>query len=864
MKNDICPSCEAELPVNAPHGLCPTCVLRGAHESEFLADVPSLAQIQAAFPELKILECIGRGGMGIVYKAEQPALDRYLALKILDPSLSGDPGFAERFEREARTLGKLAHPNIVAIHEFGERGGFFWLTMELVEGVNLRQAMQTAMFTPNQALEVIPELCSALQFAHEKGVLHRDIKPENILIDTRGHIKIADFGIARLMGEQADFTLTHTGSALGSTAYMAPEQIESPHDVDHRADIYSLGVVFYEMLTGSLPLGRFPAPSEKSTSDPSLDKVVFRALAKERESRYQSAGEVNEGVKTAHQSVAPSERSPAESAQTLEKRSLLSWIGGIVGAVIGFYTSPLLCGLGITAAVFGLVGCWVTLWRIKTGSYRSEHHHALLFITFWPVVIAIASYSLILYLMLVDPTRLKGITLLVWQPFLFFLALLVPSLVGVALWKWVGTGTQVLKSRLWLFAACVLVSLSALAAKISYLGTGNLRGTLVQGIQFAAPPQDLEGQEKIKAAMIEAAGPFADYYRVRYLTQPRDLGKAKRFYAEVEISASSEKVAHQHWQNFTSRLRSLLPTTLRQSGSYRPKDEEIDDLIQHYRLWTLPLLILVPVTVIVSILLSGKKTAVLLFLAAVVTIAASQLTWWPHSRILPPSVGMAPPPPVFPPMEYDFSTTRDAMESTIKAAKKNDREGFLRGLTSAYRKALLKDEPELSDMMKGMAMVKYGGQKMQQGEHASVKLIYPDGHGFIDLVKVNREWKLPLPEEPEFNYSVPLATIHSMVKAAKANDYYAFERGMEGAIFDKLTKEPALLEALKEQFKSLTEIKQIESGSGSPRTALVAAKDGDRELLISMVLRDAVHVFFSGTPEQKTVTIKEWHITKIE
>jgi hypothetical protein len=105
----ICPSCRAELPVDAPHGLCPACVLRGAHESGLPADVPSVKQVQAAFPDLKILECIGRGGMGIVYKAEQPALDRFVALKILDPSLSGDPGFAERFEREARTLGKLAH-----------------------------------------------------------------------------------------------------------------------------------------------------------------------------------------------------------------------------------------------------------------------------------------------------------------------------------------------------------------------------------------------------------------------------------------------------------------------------------------------------------------------------------------------------------------------------------------------------------------------------------------------------------------------------------------------------------------------------------------------------------------------------------
>lgn len=258
---------------------------------------PSIEELQALFPQLEILECIGRGGMGIVYKARQPHLDRFVALKILAPGLEADPGFAERFTREARTLAKLTHPNLVAVHDFGESGGHYYLVMEYVDGVNLRQAMQAARFTPEQALGLIPDLCAALQFAHDHGVLHRDIKPENILLDTKGRVKIADFGIARLLTDDPrDLTLTATGGALGSAAYMAPEQIEHPEDVDHRADIYSLGVVFYEMLTGGLPLGRFPAPSEKSGSDPRLDDVVFRALEKERERRYQSAAEVRSGV----------------------------------------------------------------------------------------------------------------------------------------------------------------------------------------------------------------------------------------------------------------------------------------------------------------------------------------------------------------------------------------------------------------------------------------------------------------------------------------------------------------------------------------------------------------------------------------
>lgn len=865
MKKKICPSCNTELPVDAPHGLCSACVLRSALQSRSPADAPSVEKVQAAFPDFKILECIGRGGMGIVYKAEQAKLGRCVAMKILDPSLSEDPSFAERFEREARTLGKLAHPNIVAIHEFGEREGFFWLTMEFVEGVNLRQAMQASIFTPEQALEVIPELCAALQFAHDQGVLHRDIKPENILLDTRGHVKIADFGIARLVGEQTDFTLTHTGSALGSTAYMAPEQIESPHDVDHRADIYSLGVVFYEMLTGSLPLGRFPAPSEKSTSDPCLDEVVFRALAKERERRYQSAGEVNEGVRTAHQTVAPLEKTPIESAQQFEKWSLLSWIGGIVGTVIGLFTSPLLCGLGATAAVLGLIGCWISLWRIKAGAYRSDHHLALLLLAFWPVVIAISVLSLMLYLRQVDTYPPQHIPNYTTQPFLFFLlTLLVPSLAGAALWKWVGTEGVFLKSRLGLVAACFLVVASALVAKISNKGAGHLRGYDVDGIQF--PLSDPDEQEKtlIQAAMKEAAGPFEDQYSIRYLTNPREF-VGSGFFAEIEISAASLEIAYQHSHRFRQRLRNLLPEALRPSGSYIPdKGEAIGEVEQRYRLLILPLLVCVPLIVIVTILAPGKRAAALLTFGAVATVAVSQVTWWPHSSLLPPSVGIAPPPPILPPMAYDFSTTRNAMESMIKAAKKGDKEGFSRGLTDEYLEMLLEEDFELRDMMQSVAIVKYGGQQTEQGNDATVRLNGPKRRELIDLVRVNREWKVPKPNEPEYHYSVPVGTIHSMVRAAKADDHYAFERGLDTALFSAKTKEPAKLAALKEQFKRLTGIKQIESESQTPHAALVVASDGDRELRISMILRDAVHVLSSGTPDQETVTIKEWHITKIE
>ena len=303
METNHCPNCHAPIPANAPGGFCPACLLRDAEEPPASGhSAPPIEEIAAAFPQLEVTSLIGQGGMGFVYKVRQPSLDRVVALKILSPELGRDPAFAERFAREARTLGKLHHPNIVTVFEHGEAGGFFYLIMEYVDGVNLRQAMRAGRFTPQQALAIVPGICDALQYAHEQGVWHRDIKPENILLDRDGKVKIADFGIARIVGNpQRDFTLTMTGNALGSAAYMAPEQHENPHDVDHRADIYSLGVVIYEMLTGELPLGRFPSPSQRTAVDARIDEIVFKTLEKERDLRQQSATEVKTDIHRAMQ-----------------------------------------------------------------------------------------------------------------------------------------------------------------------------------------------------------------------------------------------------------------------------------------------------------------------------------------------------------------------------------------------------------------------------------------------------------------------------------------------------------------------------------------------------------------------------------
>lgn len=298
MNSTTCQTCGKPLPAEAPQGLCPACLLQRTFQDAPAPPPPEveLQQLSAAFPQLVIEEMIGQGGMGRVYRAQQPHLNRTVALKVLSAERAGDPEWLERFSREARALARLSHPHIVQVYDFGETP-LPYLLMEHVEGVNLRQAMQSGGLTTREALAIVPKLCDALQYAHEHGVLHRDIKPENILIDTEGRVKLADFGLAKLRDESVlPFTLTQSGAKLGTLAYMAPEQVEKPAEVDHRADIYSLGVVLYEMLTGELPLGRFPSPSEASGADSRLDSVVMRTLEKQREKRFQSAGEMKTGL----------------------------------------------------------------------------------------------------------------------------------------------------------------------------------------------------------------------------------------------------------------------------------------------------------------------------------------------------------------------------------------------------------------------------------------------------------------------------------------------------------------------------------------------------------------------------------------
>ncbi len=390
-----CPQCGAALPSGVLKGLCPACLLQqGATDTGTQPEAapfqpPSVAEVTRLFPQLEILELVGKGGMGAVYKARQPGLDRLVALKILPPQAGSAAGFAERFTREARALARLSHPNIVAVHEFGQvgtsgadvpavavtatvpvagpsgpgvppatgtvartlaggtpaplpsaalPGSLHYFIMEFVDGVNLRQLEQAGRLSPREALQIIPQICDALQYAHDEGIVHRDIKPENVLVDRKGRVKIADFGLAKILGREPSASrLTGEGQVMGTPHYMAPEQVEHPLTVDHRADIYSLGVVFYEMLTGELPLGRFAPPSRKVQVDVRLDEVVLHALEKEPERRYQQASQVKTDVETIASGAGRSEFSPisqsaeASDLENLEKvRRLVLVVAGLL------------------------------------------------------------------------------------------------------------------------------------------------------------------------------------------------------------------------------------------------------------------------------------------------------------------------------------------------------------------------------------------------------------------------------------------------------------------------------------------------------------------------------------------------------
>ena len=244
----------------------------------------------------RLEKLVGKGGMGEVHRAVQLSLGRTVAVKLLAVELASDSAFVARFDKEAAALASLSHPNVVSIVDKGKSGATYYLVMEFVDGPSLREVMRSPLLDVPGTLRIMMEICRAIDYAHGRGVVHRDLKPENILFDEQagGLAKVSDFGLASFLDNAASkYNVTETHVSMGTLAYMAPEQRVDAKSADHRADVYSLGVMLYEMLVGELPIGSYDPPSRRKTGvDKRLDAIVARCLKPIPEDRYQKVSEL--------------------------------------------------------------------------------------------------------------------------------------------------------------------------------------------------------------------------------------------------------------------------------------------------------------------------------------------------------------------------------------------------------------------------------------------------------------------------------------------------------------------------------------------------------------------------------------------
>ena len=281
------------------------------------------------FGGYRIEAIAGRGGMGVVYRATQPALERTVALKLITPYFADDPEFRERFKRESRLAASIEHPNVIPVYEAGEHDGVLFLAMRYVEGTDLGSLLEReGRLDPLRAARFVAHLAAALDAAHEAGLVHRDVKPANALVAGHDHVYLTDFGLTKRAASAS--ALTKTGQMVGTVDYVAPEQVEGG-SVDARTDVYSLGCVLYHLLTGRVPYDKPselaklfahvndppPVPSASVPGLPlQLDEVVARGMAKRAEDRYPSAGDLGRAALAAaeHRLMAEPERSVARGA----------------------------------------------------------------------------------------------------------------------------------------------------------------------------------------------------------------------------------------------------------------------------------------------------------------------------------------------------------------------------------------------------------------------------------------------------------------------------------------------------------------------------------------------------------------------
>ncbi|MFO1485053.1 MAG: protein kinase [Verrucomicrobiaceae bacterium] len=252
---------------------------------------PTPEHLQEMLPAYEILAILGQGGMGAVYKGRQKSLDRIVAIKILPPEAAeNDMQFVERFKNEARTMAKMNHPSIVHVYDFGETSeGQLYIVMEFIDGTDVAQMIQSqGKLSEDYALSITAHVCDALQYAHTHGVVHRDIKPANVLINREGQVKVADFGLAKVT-DPGQLSLTKTNMAMGTPDFVSPEALMPGIPLDGRADLYAVGVMLYNMLTGTIPRGAFRMPSITLNTDARFDKIIGKAMEMDRELRYQTA-----------------------------------------------------------------------------------------------------------------------------------------------------------------------------------------------------------------------------------------------------------------------------------------------------------------------------------------------------------------------------------------------------------------------------------------------------------------------------------------------------------------------------------------------------------------------------------------------